>query len=219
VSSRSFAPLLACALLGCSPARYSNEPGAPTLVFPGRFAEGTPQSAPSSAAFASAVPAGSGAPAAASKPAPPTPAQPRASKQPDPPPLTMSEQVEYELELSEGKIKTVSVKAVKLRKPVSTARRLGRYAIELSIGSELIERVRFDFPGTAADEPVPGRKKLDAPLDLGSRSVARVKLLLPHSPRVRRALLVDRALETVTELEWPLPPAPPPAPKEAPPQP
>jgi hypothetical protein len=128
---------------------------------------------------------------------------------PDPAPLTMAEQVEYELELSEGKIKTVSVRAVKLPKPIATARRLGRYAIELSIGNELIERVRFDFPGTAADEPVPGRKKLEAPLDLGSRAVTRVKLLLPHSPRVRRALLVDRALETVTELEWPLPPAPP----------
>lgn len=121
----------------------------------------------------------------------------------------MTEQVEYQLELSGGKIRTVSVKPVTLAKPVATPRRLGRYAVELSIGSELIERVRFDFPGTAADEPVPGPKKLNAPLDLSSRAIATVTLLLPHSPRVRRALLVDRALNTVTELEWPLPPAPP----------
>lgn len=124
----------------------------------------------------------------------------------------MVEQVEYDLELAEGKIRAVSIKLVRLSKPVATPRRLGRYALELSIGSELIERVRFDFPGTAADEPVPGRKKLDAPLDLSSRAISRVKLLLPHSPRVRRALLVDRALNTVQELEWPLPPAPPPKP-------
>lgn len=128
----------------------------------------------------------------------------------------MAEQVEYELELSEGKIKTIAVKPVRLAKPIATARRLGRYAIELSIGSELIDRVRFDFPATAADEPVAGRKKLDAPLDLGSRAVTRIKLLLPHSPRVRRALLVDRALETATELEWPLPPPPARAPSNAP---
>lgn len=121
----------------------------------------------------------------------------------------MAEQVEYVLELAEGKIRTVSVRPVRLAKPVATPRRLGRYAVELSIGSELIERVRFDFPGTAADEPMPGRKRLDAPLDLSSRAIASVKLLLPHSPRVRRALLVDRAMNTVTALEWPLPPAPP----------
>jgi hypothetical protein len=215
LTPRSLAPLLAL-LLGCSPARYSTEPDpshrldgerngqlAPTLVFPGHYAEGSPQAPPSSAPFASAVPAASSAP--------PSPATPSASKLPDPTPLEMAEQVEYDLELAEGKIRAVSVKPVRLSKPVATPRRLGRYALELSIGSELIERVRFDFPGTAADEPVPGRKKLNAPLDLSSRAIARVKLLLPHSPRVRRALLVDRAMNTVQELEWPLP-APPPKP-------
>jgi hypothetical protein len=203
-------------LLACSPARYSTEPDpshrldserngqlAPKLVFPGRYAEGSPQAPPSSAPFASAV--------AAVSSAPPVPAAPAASKQPDPTPLELAEQVEFDLELAEGKIRVVSVKPVRLSKPVATPRRLGRYALELSIGNELIERVRFDFPGTAADEPMPGRKKLDAPLDLSSRAIARVKLLLPHSPRVRRALLVDRAMNTVQELEWPLP-APPPKP-------
>jgi hypothetical protein len=127
----------------------------------------------------------------------------------------MAEQVEYELELSEGKVSVKAVKPVKLAQPIVTPRRMGRYAVELSIGNELIERVRFDFPGTAADEPAPGPKRLDAPLDLGSRVVTHVKLLLPHSPRVRRALLVDRALNTATELEWPLP-APPPSAAPAP---
>jgi hypothetical protein len=198
--------VLAC--LGCSPGRYSTEPGNPTLVFPGRFAEGSPQATPSSAPLASAAPATS----ASAPPAPPTPTL-SASKLPDPTPLETAEQVEYQLELADGKIRTDSVKPVTLAKRLATPRRLGRYAVELSIGSELIERVRFDFPGTAADEPVPGPKKLHAPLDMSSRAIARVKLLLPHSPRVRRALLVDRALNSVTELEWPLPP--PPAPPNA----
>jgi hypothetical protein len=118
----------------------------------------------------------------------------------------MAEQVEYELELNEGKVHVVSVKTVKLPSPIVTARKLGRYAIELRIGPELIERVRFDFPGTAADEPeAPGKKKLYAPLTLGARAISRVKLLVPQSPRVRQAVLVDRALNTGTALEWPLP--------------
>jgi hypothetical protein len=121
----------------------------------------------------------------------------------------MAEQVEYELELREGKVHVLSVKALKLPAPAETPRRLGRYALELRIGPELIERVRFDFPGTAADEPeASGKQKLYAPLTLGARAIARVKLLVPQSPRVRQAVLVDRALNTATELQWLLPEVP-----------
>ncbi len=188
----------------CSTARYSAEPGAPSIVLPARFAEGTgePGKAPSPP------------PSAAPGPhEPPSKAEPsgkvtvKPSNLPDPTPLRMAEQVEYELELNEGKIRVASAKPVKLAAPIVTPRRMGRYAVELSIGPELIERLRFDFPATAADEPLkPGQPKpLSAPLTLSERAIARVKLLVPHSPRVRRAVLVDRALQTVTELEWPLP--------------
>ena len=121
----------------------------------------------------------------------------------------MAEQVEYQLELSDGKVHVLSVKPIKLPAPIVTPRRLGRYAIELSIGHELIERLRFDFPGTAADEPQVGSKKLlFAPLTLSARAIAHVTLELPQSPRVRRALLVDRGTGAVTELDWPLPEVP-----------
>ncbi len=189
---------------GCTAARYSTEPGAPTLVLPAHFAEGQGEPAaasgtplPNTPPRASASASGSAAPAAPTL----TP-----STAPDPTPLKMAEQVEYELELSEGKVHVVSVKAVKLSAPIVTARRLGRYAIELGIGHELIERVRFDFPGTAADEPdAGGKKKLFAPLTLAARAIAHVRLQVPQSPRVRQALLVDRGLNTATELQWPLP--------------
>jgi hypothetical protein len=121
----------------------------------------------------------------------------------------MAQQVEYELELNEGKARVVSVQPVTLPAPVVTPRRVGRYAIELSIGQELIDRVRFDFPGTAADEPqVGGKQRLSAPLTLSERAIVRVKVRVPQSPRVRRALLVDRGLSTAMELEWPLPSVP-----------
>jgi hypothetical protein len=133
---------------------------------------------------------------------------------PDPTALKSAQQVEYQLELSEGKVKVVSVKPVTLKEPAVTARRMGRWALELSIGQELIERVRFDFPQTAADEPNANQKRLRPPLDLGSRAIARVTVHVPHSERVRRAVLFDRAHETVMELEWPLPAPPPPAPPQ-----
>jgi hypothetical protein len=198
--SVALAPLVA---FGCSSARYSTEPGAPTLVLPAHFAEGQgePGAATlSSSSSSSSPPAGpSAAPAPALTP----------STAPDPTPLRMNAQVEYELELKEGKVRVVSVKPVKLAEPVVTPRRLGRYAIELSIGQELIERLRFDFPGTAADDPQIGPKKpLFAPLTLSERAIAHVVLQVPQSPRVRRAVLVDRGLGTAIELDWPLPEVP-----------
>jgi hypothetical protein len=192
----------------CSTARYSTEPGAPTLVLPAHFAEAKGEPGAASAAPASStapIASGTAAPAGSTSAMPAAPVL-TPSTAPDPTALRMAEQVEYELELNEGKVHVVSVKPVKLPSPIVTARKLGRYAIELRIGPELIERVRFDFPGTAADEPeLPGKKKLYAPLTLGARAIARVKLLVPQSPRVRQAVLVDRGLNTATALEWPLP--------------
>jgi hypothetical protein len=200
--SVTLVPLVAAA---CASARYSTEPGAPTLVLPAHFAEGK---AEPRAASGTPLPSTPPRAAASGSAAPAAPVL-TPSNAPDPTPLRVAEQVEYELELSEGKVHVVSVKAVALPSPIVTPRRLGRYAIELSIGQELIERLRFDFPGTAADEPQVGPKKpLFAPLTLSERAIARVKLQLPQSPRVRRAVLVDRALNTATPLEWPLPAVP-----------
>ncbi|RYZ03144.1 MAG: hypothetical protein EOO73_28970 [Myxococcales bacterium] len=207
-----FAPSSLALLLiaaGCSTARYSTEPGGPSVVLPAHFAEGKgePRPAPRPSA---APPAAAPPPAASAEPAPdpdqPSPTPPAPSNLPDPTPLRQAEQVEYELELKDGKVSVVSVKAVKLPSPVVTPRRMGRYAIELGIGKELIERLRFDFPGTAADEPSLGAKKpLYAPLTMGERAIARIKLQVPQSLRVRRAVLVDRAQNAATELPWPLP--------------
>lgn len=202
--------LLVVPLLACSPVRYSTEPGAPTLVVPARLAEGKAKPAASAAA-----PAASAIPPVASASAAPAPLA--FSTAPDPTPLRMAEQVEYELELSDGKVNVVSVKPVKLAEPVVTPRRFGRYAIELSIGHELIDRLRFDFPGTAADDVQPGSKQsLSAPLTLSAHALARVTLRVPQSSRVRQALLVDRATGIASLLEWPLPSVPAVAPAPAP---
>jgi hypothetical protein len=195
--------------LACSTARFSTEPGAPSLVLPAHFAEGQGEPGASAAPARSAAPASAAASAGAASSSASAEPAPKPSTLPDPTPLRMAEQVEYELELSDGKVRVVSAKPVKLAEPIVTPRRLGRYAVELVIGHELIDRVRFDFPGTAADDPQIGPKKpLYSPLTLSERAIGHVKLMLPQSQRVRRALLVDRALNTATEIAWPLPNVP-----------
>ena len=81
---------------------------------------------------------------------------------------------------------------------------MGRFALELWIGRELIDRVRFDFPLIAAEEsPGVTRRPLhDAP-SLVPHAIARIRVSVPASPRATRLVLVDRATEKMQELPWP----------------
>lgn len=195
----SVAVLVAAA--ACSGARYESSQH-PSLSMPHHFAEGSDQDA--------GVPSDAGADgrqligAAERDPGP--------GSQPDPEALAMERQYEYEIAYEEGKLRVVSVRAVRFQRKVVTARSMGRFAIELWIGKELIDRVRFDFPLVASEEP---RKKkarpLDEPPSFAAGVTATRKVLVPASPRATRALLVDRATDARTELPWPpeapLPPA------------
>jgi hypothetical protein len=137
-------------------------------------------------------------------PTPPPSAPPLSGSAPDPEPLLMAEQWQYQLLFQNGAPSVEKVEKQILKKPISTPRRMGRFALELWIGRELIERVRFDFPLIAAEE-TPGvtRRPLhDAP-SLVPNATARIRVSLPASPRATRLVLVDRATEKVTELPWP----------------
>jgi hypothetical protein len=80
---------------------------------------------------------------------------------------------------------------------------MGRFAVELWVGSELVDRVRFDFPLLAAEGPPPKKRRpLDDPPSLTGGPL-RTTVLVPAAWRARRALLVDRATNTETELDWP----------------
>jgi hypothetical protein len=79
---------------------------------------------------------------------------------------------------------------------------MGRFALELWIGQELIDRVRFDFPLLALEGPKTiARTPLHQPAAF--RGKLAVSVLVPASPRVRRALILDRATGKETELSWP----------------
>jgi len=182
--------VLAAALgapLACSQARppTTAEP-TPGLVFPAHFAEGEEQDA--------------GAPT--KEPAAPEPAK-RSNAPPDPEPLRQAEQYEYTFAYETGATRAVSVRPLRFPKPVVTARKMGRFAVELWVGTELVERVRFDFPLLAAEDPQPkGRRSVNAPPSLAG-GVLKATVLVPASIRARRAVLVDRGTNAETELDWP----------------
>lgn len=115
---------------------------------------------------------------------------------PDPPALRSRVQYELDLRYDRGAVELVDAREVHFPSPVVTARRMGRFAIELWIGLELVERVRFDFPLLGAEEP------RDVSLEGGL--VARQTVLVPATDRPTRALIVDRA--TGEEIEFPWPP-------------
>jgi hypothetical protein len=89
---------------------------------------------------------------------------------------------------------------------VASKRLMGRFAVEQWIGDELLERVRFDFPGLDAEAPPSGRPRYDEPVrfDAGLQSVARVRI--PVLDRTRQLVLVDRATRQRSPLRWPLTP-------------
>jgi hypothetical protein len=169
-----------------SPALAESSPG---LVFPTPIAEGKGDSE---------------APAPAPKPsAAPPPSAVEAP--PDPEPLRQREQYEYTFAYQNGRLSVTNARAVTYAQPIVTARRMGRFAVELWVGKELIERVRFDFPLVAAEEPEKaGAQSLRSAPSLTSRSTFTAVVLVPQSSRARRAIVIDRA--TGHEEQLPFPP-------------
>ncbi len=181
--------LLACGAGTPAAPAAPSPPFAPGISVPVAFAEGRPQpsATPAPAPSVSAV---------APRPAP---------SLPDPEPLRLERQWEYELTYDRGTIAVTNVRPLLFSKPIVTQRRLGRYAIELWIGRELVDRIRFDFPALAAEEPAPvgGRRPLHEPVTLAQGALVRRIVLVPASPRATRAVLVDRATGETTALPWP----------------
>ncbi len=125
---------------------------------------------------------------------PPPPAQ-----QPDPQPLLSADQYELDLVYERGAVTLRSVARRQFPQPVATPRRIGRFAIELWVGEELVERVRFDFPLLASSQESDGTSAVG--LDAGL--VTSQKVLVPASDRARRAVLVDRTNGKEQALPWP----------------
>src|SRR5690606_30044922 len=193
--------------------------GGPVLVVPTTLGEGSPQEGKSALApRASEARPTAPAPSAAPATAPPDGArasadsvEPAAARElagaqapPDPEPLRQKEQWEYSVEWKAGALTVTGVRPVDMKRPVVTPRRMGRYAIELWIGRELVERVRFDLPLLGAEGPeAAGVATRFPPPNIAKGAHVRARVLVPRAARARRALLIDRATGEAIALPWP----------------
>lgn len=165
-------------------------------------------------AFPVAVAEGSGDPEPPPRSQPPTtpepaPVDPAAERRmkygslPDPTPLAVATQWEVEVRYDRGALSVVSATKRTFPEPQVTPRRMGRFAVELWIGHELIDRVRFDFPLVGAPRPESKVQDLSAPVRLDDTITVSQTLLVPNSERATRAVLVDRATGKETPFAWP----------------
>lgn len=182
-------------VVACSAGRYNSERG-PAVTFPAHFLERHSDDAGAATTHSPAKPApDSGRRALLAKPV---------GSQPDPEPLRLARQWQYTLLYDHGKVSVQHVRALRFAHPVVTARNMGRYAIELWIGRELVDRVRFDFPLVAAEVPEHGpRHPLHEPPTFAAGAVVTRRVLVPASSRATRAVLVDRATGARQALPWP----------------
>lgn len=122
---------------------------------------------------------------------------------PDPKPLVSKKQWKLAFVYREGAIELLKAEPVELDKARATPRRMGRFAVELLVGEELIDRVRFDFPLLGADEWAGQKRPREAPPSFEKKLTTRATVMIPHSERATRVRLVDRATGEVLELPWP----------------
>jgi hypothetical protein len=179
-------------VVACASGHYATvDPGHAAYVIPHHIAEGKGEGED--------LPPDAGPPPEQQLAPPPVP-----GSAPDPEPLSLREQWQYALLYQGGDVTVEHIEKRISPKPVTTVRHMGRFALELWIGHELVDRARFDFPLIAAEEtPGNGRRPLhDAP-SLGPHAIARMSVLLPASPRATRLVLVDRASGKSQDLPWP----------------
>jgi hypothetical protein len=116
--------------------------------------------------------------------------------QPDPPAQHYVDFIEYELEYARGELRVLTERKLHLTRAQAADRRMGRFAFELMVGQELLERVRFDFPLLGASQ-----MGQDDPIEQGLTSHATIRV--PWVERANRAQLLDRKTRKVVVVPWP----------------
>lgn len=195
----SFVPLaVACA---CSSARMDPNTGTVNWSAPPPLPLARPSASSSAAPAPEKAPQlgeNSAAPAASAQDKAPEPTV--CSSLPDPVPTTTDRWIKLQVRLDRGEFKVLSFARERMRRPQSTKRVMGRFAAELWIGCELIDRLRFEFPLLAAEPSTL------APQDVNFERASRfdVTILVPDSERATRLELVDRAHDMRRRFDWPL---------------
>jgi hypothetical protein len=126
---------------------------------------------------------------------------PRAGYAPDPIGKPSTKQWVFEITHRKGKLTIDRVRSATASQPIPTPRMTGRFALELYIGKELLDRVRFNVP-LMGDGPLE-RSRSPFARPTFEDVTARVQVQMADNPRATYALLVDRATGEVVPFEWP----------------
>jgi hypothetical protein len=126
---------------------------------------------------------------------------------PDPPVSKSTKHWVFEIDVKSGVVSLGKAHAATTQKPEATPRVMGRYALEIYSGRELLDRVRFNVPGLG-DGPRDDKRVLKRPsMD---RITTHFSVRIADNPRTNWARVVDRATGDEVYIAWP-PDAPPPA--------
>lgn len=120
---------------------------------------------------------------------------------PDPPQIAREAHWHFDLVVTDGVVQLTKVRAVKKKRPEATLRVMGRYALELRIGAELLDRRRFDVP-LQGDGPREGRGGgLKSPTF--TRVTTKLSVEIADAPRATYLALIDRATGAEQRFYWP----------------
>jgi hypothetical protein len=127
---------------------------------------------------------------------------PRGGYAPDPPGTPSRKQWVFDVLHRKGKTSILAARPTTLERPAATVRLMGRFAVELYVGPELLDRVRFNVPLTGdAPEKDPSRPFRRPTFDEGV--TARLKVMMADQPRASWMKLVDRLSGAEERFWWP----------------
>jgi hypothetical protein len=124
---------------------------------------------------------------------------PREGWPPDPPAVSNTKHWVFEVPVKKGVPSLGKASPVTLKKAEPTPRMMGRFAIELYVGDELLDRLRFNVPlgGDGPSEEQPGRKRPTF------KANTKLFLRVADNARATRVRLVDRATADIQLFFWP----------------
>lgn len=126
---------------------------------------------------------------------------------PDPPAQASAKQWVFDVRVRRGKPSIERARSATLAQPAETVRVMGRFAIELWVGPELLDRARFSVPLAADIAP----NEAERPIRRHRRPTfedvtTTLRVQMADNPRASYLALLDRATGSVERFEWPPPP-------------
>lgn len=121
---------------------------------------------------------------------------------PDPPAHATKKQWTLSIAANNGKVSAERATVTTLAQPAESPRVMGRFAVELYIGPELLDRVRFNVP-LMGDGPVEHSTKRPYHNSDTDKVSTRLAIRVADSPRAAYLVLVDRVTDERQRFEWP----------------